>query len=395
MKVCIIGGCGHVGLPLALALVDKGHSVDILDIDEDAMKGIQAGKMPFIERNGDFYLKKALKSNRFRLFTDPSCLVDVEVVILITGTPVDEFFNPRYDLVFKVLEPCIPYFQKGQTLILRSTLYPGMSQRIHRFFETRGMDIHIAFCPERVAEGQAIKEIFNLPQIVSAFDNEGLETSARLFGSLTEYIIRLSPLEAELVKLFSNVYRYIHFAIPNQFYMIARKHDVDYEKLHHALTFHYPRTSHLPTPGLTAGPCLLKDTMQLSVFLENHFMLGQAALQINEGMPNFIVRLLNEKFDLSQLTVGLLGVAFKADTDDTRSSLVFKLRKLLALECNEVLVTDPHIQNPAFFEVDEVVRKSDILVLGVPHTDYKELDLRRKPILDIWQFFSKEDVQKI
>ncbi|HQK87416.1 MAG TPA: nucleotide sugar dehydrogenase, partial [Acidobacteriota bacterium] len=387
MKVAVIGGCGHVGLPLALALVTRGHHVDVLDIDAAAIARIQAGEMPFMEQDGAELLRQALDSGRFRCHLDPACLADAEAVILITGTPVDEYMNPRQTLVFKVLAPCLPHFRDGQTLILRSTLFPGMTERVARYLEKNRLNLHVAFCPERVAEGRAIREMCSLPQIIAALSPEGREVSARLFATLTPTLIHLEPLEAELTKLFSNVYRYIHFAIPNQFYMICREHGIDYEKIHHALTFEYPRAAHLPKPGLTAGPCLLKDTLQLAAFQNLQFPLGQAACHIHEGMPNFLIQILRRKMDLANLNAGLLGVAFKADSDDARSSLGGKLRKLLALECRAVRATDPYVKDPSLVDAAEVIRESDFLVLGTPHRCYRELDLQGKPVLDMWQFY--------
>ncbi len=395
MKVAVIGGCGHVGLPLALALVARGHHVDVLDIDAAAIARIQAGEMPFMEQDGAELLRQALDSGRFRCHLDPACLADAEAVILITGTPVDEYMNPRQTLVFKVLDPCLPHFRDGQTLILRSTLYPGMTERVARYLAGHRLNLHVAFCPERVAEGRAIREMCSLPQIIAALSTEGREVSARLFATLTPTLIHLEPLEAELTKLFSNVYRYIHFAIPNQFYMICREHGVDYEKVHHALTFEYPRAAHLPKPGLTAGPCLLKDTMQLAAFQNLQFPLGQAASHIHEGMPNFLIQILRRKLDLANLNAGLLGVAFKADSDDVRSSLGGKLRKLLALECRAVRATDPFVKDPSLVDAAEVIRESDFLVLGTPHRCYRELDLQGKPVLDMWQFYPAGTVNTI
>ncbi len=395
MQVAVIGGCGHVGLPLALALVSRGHHVDVLDIDAAAIARIQAGEMPFMEGDGAELLRQALDSGRFRCHLDPACLTGAEAVILITGTPVDEYMNPRHTLIFKVLDPCLPHFRDGQTLILRSTLYPGMTARVARFLEKNRLNLHVAFCPERVAEGRAIQEMLTLPQIISALSPEGREMSARLFATLTPTLIHLEPLGAELTKLFSNVYRYIHFAIPNQFYMICREHAVDYARIHHALTCEYPRAAHLPKPGLTAGPCLLKDTLQLAAFQNLQFPLGQAACHIHEGMPNFLIQTLRRKMDLAALNAGLLGVAFKADSDDVRSSLGGNLRKLLALECRAVRATDPFVKDPSLVDAAEVIRESDFLVLGTPHSCYRDLDLQGKPVLDMWQFYPAGTVNTI
>src|SRR5262249_19091414 len=156
----------------------------------------------------------------------------------------------------------------------RSTVYPGTSERVQQYFKRRSLDVEVAFCPERVAEGVALKEIRTLPQIVSAFSPRGLKAARALFEPVGAELIELKPLEAELTKLFNNVHRYISFAVANQFYMLASQYDLDFYRILHAMKHHYPRAAAMPAPGFAAGPCLFKDTMQMSAFNNNQFFLG-------------------------------------------------------------------------------------------------------------------------
>jgi UDP-N-acetyl-D-mannosaminuronic acid dehydrogenase len=214
--------------------------------------------------------------------------------------------------------------------------------------------------------------------------------ASELFGRIAKSIIRLSPLEAELTKIFANVWRYIQFATANQFFMIATDYGLDFYKIYEAMTRDYPRMAGLPKSGFAAGPCLFKDTMQLAAANNNNFALGHAAMLINEGLPNFVVRHLKQKFDLSEKRVGLLGMAFKADSDDPRESLSYKLRKVLEYEAAEVLCTDVHIKDPSFRPLDEVLDRSDILVVGAPHREYRTLAMPEgKPVVDIWNIYGK------
>ena len=120
------------------------------------------------------------------------------------------------------------------------------------------------------------------------------------------------------------------FAVANQFFMIADQAGVEYSNVLHAIREDYPRAEDLPGPGFAAGPCLFKDTMQLAAFTSDHFPMGQAAMQVNEGLPAYIVSALERRYGgLKGKTVGILGMAFKAESDDTRASLSYKLRKLL------------------------------------------------------------------
>jgi len=322
-RICIVGGAGHVGLPLALVLADEGFTVDILDTNAEALKTIKAGRMPFIESGAEDLLKRLLPTGRLTATSDASAVDTADIVICVIGTPVDEYLTPQAHTFYRVIGEISPHFQDGQTLILRSTVYPGLSQRVHDLFHDRGINVHVTFCPERIAQGHSIRELRIIPQIISGFDDEGLRVVRELFSRVTSEIIEVKPQEAELAKLFCNSYRYIQFAVANQFYLLSREAGLDFERVHHAATYKNGRVDSLPRAGLAAGPCLLKDTMQLAAFSNNNFMLGHAAMLINEGQPQFLVNMLKRRVNLRDKSVGLLGMTFKADCDDTRDSLSF------------------------------------------------------------------------
>jgi UDP-N-acetyl-D-mannosaminuronic acid dehydrogenase len=206
-----------------------------------------------------------------------------------------------------------------------------------------------------------------------------------LFSPLGVELIEMSPLEAELDKLFTNVYRYISFAVANQFYMVASEWNIDPYRILHAMKKDYPRAAHLPMPGFAAGPCLFKDTMQLSAFTSDHFPLGQAAMQVNEGLPAYIVSALERRYGgVAGKCVGILGMAFKADSDDPRASLSYKLRKLLRWNGAEVLATDPYVVDDRLVPLERVLAESEILVLGAPHRQYRGLQVGGKDVVDVW-----------
>jgi len=387
--ICVVGGCGHVGLPLAICFANAGKRVIIFDIDEDALATVSSGVMPFKEEGGEEHLKLAIKSGRLHLSNSPEAISKSDAVILIMGTPVDEHLNPSFTGIIRTIKKYLPYFTNGQLLVLRSTVYPGTSQKIERIIRKSGLVVDVAFCPERIAEGFAIKETHELPQIVAAFTQRGMRRARDLFQTFTDDIVELEPMEAELAKLFTNVWRYIQFAIANQFYSIANDHGLDYYRIHHAITHNYPRAKDLPRAGFAAGPCLFKDTMQLAAFSKNSFFLGHAAMLVNEGQPAYIVDCLRRRYPLHKMTVGILGMAFKGDSDDSRESLAYKLRKILEIECQEVLITDPYVKDERIRPLQEVIEKSDILIVGAPHTVYKELLIDDKPVVDIWNLFGR------
>jgi UDP-N-acetyl-D-mannosaminuronic acid dehydrogenase len=297
--------------------------------------------------------------------------------------------------VHRIMDGVICQMKDDSLLILRSTVYPGMTKLIHNRIRALGRNILLAFCPERIAEGRAMEELPTLPQIISAFEPRAVERSRELFLSLTPSVIELQPIEAELAKLFSNSWRYLNFAISNQFYILAQSYDLDFHRIHEAVTRDYPRMKSFARPGFAAGPCLLKDTLHLGAFAKNNFFLGHAAMLINEGLPNFIVEQLRRSGH-STKRVAILGMAFKADSDDFRESLSYKLRNLLKLEASEVLCTDPYVQDPTLVPLDQAISNAEVVILGAPHTVYRDLEIPpEKFVIDIWNFWKPAKNQKL
>jgi len=391
--VGVIGGCGRVGLPLALMLADKGQRVVINDINARAVDELRRGKMPFSEEHADAMLKRVLAAGRLEVTTDPAPLAACRHLILIIGTPVDEFLNPDFAAIPRALEGCRAALRDGQVLTLRSTVFPGTSAKVRRWLEQQGLRISVTFCPERVAQGRSIEEFAELPQIVGAFDPEGLAAARALFGLMTRDIVEMEPMEAEFAKLLTNAWRYIQFAVANQFYEMARSHGLDYHRIAEGTRFKYPRLASMPGPGFAAGPCLHKDTMQLAAFSQNQFFLGHAAMLVNEGLPDYLVQDAKRTTTLGDKTVGILGMAFKAGSDDIRSSLSYKLRKILRAEARRVLCTDPYVRDPDLVPLAQVLEEADVVFVGAPHAAYRRLALPRRTVLvDVWRAVVREDL---
>ena len=382
--VVVVGGGGHVGLPLAIAFADRGARVAIYDVSQAAVDAVNAGRLPFDEPGALPLLERATASGQLVASADPAVVGTAEHVVVVIGTPVDEHLNPNQSAIPRALGGCAPYLRDGQLLVLRSTVFPGVTALVEKMIAGLGAEIEVAFCPERIAEGKAMTELFSLPQIVSARSARGLERAAKLFSLLTGSIVELSPEEAELAKLFTNVWRYIKFAAANQFYMMANDRGLDFERIRKGLSQDYPRAADMPGAGFAAGPCLFKDTMQLAAFNNNNFALGHTAMTVNEGLPLYLVSRLEQRFDLPGLTVGILGMAFKGESDDIRSSLSYKLKRVLEFKADAVLCTDPYVTtDPRLLPLEEVVERSDLLVIATPHPQYRDL-VTSKPVADIW-----------
>jgi UDP-N-acetyl-D-mannosaminuronic acid dehydrogenase len=387
--VCIVGGCGHVGLPLAITMASQELKVCVHDINDHAIALVRSGQMPFLEAGAETKLREVI-GRSLEVANDPTLVTRSRVVVIITGTPVDEHLNPTYHVMRRTIGELLPLLVDGQCLILRSTVYPGMTDKVRELVSTTGRSIHVAFCPERVAEGKAMEELTSLPQIIAGCDNQAISMAENVFAQVAASTIYLSPLEAELTKIFANVWRYIQFAIANQFFMIATDYGLDFYRIYDALTRDYPRMAGLPKSGFAAGPCLFKDTMQLGAATNNNFALGHAAMLINEGLPNFLVRYVKDRYVLNNMCIGILGMAFKADSDDARESLSYKLRKILQYEAAEVLCTDVYIKDPDFRTLDQVIEKAELLFIGAPHREYQQLKLpSSKLVIDIWNMFGR------
>ncbi len=384
MNVAVVGGCGHVGLPLALALADSGLKVVSYDISQSAVDTVNGGQMPFMEDGAGEVLARVLSSGDFRATTDPRSVSRAEYVVVVVGTPVDEHLNPKPEAVVQAVKDLSPYLRSEQLLVLRSTVFPGVTAAVEKALAGAGLEVHVAFCPERIAEGFAMKELFELPQIVGVRDDDVFASASRLFGALGVKVHRTTPEEAELAKLFTNSWRYIKFAAANQFWMMANDAGLDFTVIREAIRADYPRAADLPGPGFAAGPCLFKDTMQLGAYSNNAFVLGHSAMLVNEGQPLYIADRLSQQFDLDSSTVGILGMAFKGESDDTRSSLSYKLKRILRFRAQEVLCTDPFVStDPDLLPRDEVIDRADILIIAAPHVEYRRLETD-KPVIDIW-----------
>ena len=389
----VVGGAGHVGIPLVLAFAEAGYRVNVHDVNRDALATLQSGRLPFIEYGGEELLLRAVKQNRLLFTSLPADIFQTGPVIITIGTPIDEFLNPVRKVVQDCIDALLPCLADGQLLVLRSTVFPGTTDWLDAYLLRRNRHLKVAFCPERMVQGQGIKELKETPQIISGTTAAAEEEAARLFSAIAPELIIVKPREAEFAKLFSNAYRYIEFATSNQFYLIAKSAGLDYRKVYDAMKRNYPRARGIPSPGLAAGPCLMKDTMQLAAFAQNQFSLGNAAMLVNEGLVLHVCDDLRRRYDLSRMTVGLLGMAFKADIDDTRASLSYKFKKALASLAEAVLTTDPFVTTDAdLLGLEEVISRSDLLVLCAPHSAYRDLDFASKPVVDVWGFLTKANV---
>jgi UDP-N-acetyl-D-mannosaminuronic acid dehydrogenase len=367
--VVVVGGCGHVGLPLAIALASRGLAVTSYDTSEPAVAAVRVGRLPFAEPGAAAALGPALAAGTLTVTSDPSAVATGEhVIVVIPEAGLDDL---------------APFLRAGQLLVLRGTVPPGGTARAEKLCADLGVDVDIAYCPERIAEGHAMTELFELPQLVGSRTQRGLDRAARLFRLLTPTVLSLSPEEAELAKLFANAWRYVSFAVANQLYAIANDNGLDYERIRRCVIAGYERGASLPKAGFAAGPCLPKDTAALTG-AHPGFSVGRAALAANEGLADYLVARLEQRYDVAEMCVGILGMAFKAGSDDTRGSLSYRLKTLLARRARSVLCTDSLVRDdPDLLPLPDVVERADLLVIATPQPEYQSLRTA-KPVADVW-----------
>ena len=382
-NISIIGGAGHVGFPLGLAFAEKNFKVDLVDIDLKNIELIKSGKPPFMEIGAERLLKKNLKRNKIFTKKKLDDLINSKYIIVCIGTPVGKNLKPKLTDFIHFFKKLKKFIHRDHVIIIRSSIYPGIIDKLEKLLGPKNKNI--IYCPERIVQGQALIELKKLPQIIASNKRKNLIHAKYLFSKIASKIIITSVIEAELIKLFSNSNRYINFSIANQFFLMCQSMNLDFSRVRGIMQDGYERNLNLPKAGFTAGPCLLKDTMQLSSFFKKKFNLGHAAMQINESIPQFIINELNKMKNIKKKIIGVLGLAFKPENDDIRDSLSIKLLKLLKKNKFKTLQSDEYFQDKNNVSKEYLLKKSHVIVIGAPHKSYNKISYPKKTrLINVW-----------
>lgn len=387
-KVGIIGGAGHVGLPLSLTLSLKGFNVLIIDDNYSAINKIKKCHPPFLETNLKENLKKVISKKKYLLnFSSKiSSIFDCEQIIICIGTPISKDLKPQNQTILKLFSNMKKYLNKGQNIIIRSSISPGT----YKIIENKLRGYCISYCPERVAQGYSFLELPNIPQIISSRKRIGLLKSKKIFSNISKKIIYCSPEEAELAKLFSNAFRYIYFSISNEFYKISRKLNLEFSKIKKIMQDDYPRNKNIPRPGFVGGPCLMKDTMQLNSIKKTKNSLLYQSYLINENMPLFIFKDLIKKYKFEKKSkILFLGLTFKPNNDDLRGSLTFELYKKFKKNFMNTSYFDPYLKRETKLNINLLIQKNDYVILGTAHTFFSSYVKSNKKIINLFDNFTK------
>jgi UDP-N-acetyl-D-mannosaminuronic acid dehydrogenase len=403
-------GIGRVGLPLALIFARSGIKVLGFDHEKSYIASLKKGAVPFHEEG----MAKLIQHPNFEpcLITNVSKLKACNLFIFCVGTPLTSTYHVDYSQLFSALSSVVKSPLKGKFVILRSTVPPlTLTERVIPFLEEKtglkaGVDFGAASCPERVLEGRAIEEIVNLPEIIGGINKECTEIATALFKKINpkKIITKTTSVSAELAKLYANMYRYVNFALANEFALLAEQFRQDATEIIHAANNGYPRGG-IPKPGLVGGPCLVKD---------GYFLLSNTAFpdfvmlasRLNEFIPQHVVNRLRIKLMekgrfLHASKVGLLGLAFKGGSDDERDSPSLKILELLRSENVVVTSHDPYIKGTA--SLKKAVYEADAIIIATNHPEFtgiekKIFDLRGKKgdciVLDCWSMLDTQTMDK-
>jgi len=400
MKVAVIGAGGHVGFPFSCVVADAGHTVYGIDVNQEVVDNLNFGHVPYVEEGAEEILARNIAQERLIFSTDFDFIKDVDVVAIMIGTPVDGEGNARLDDLFNFVDnTLISKMKRGQLIVLRSTVAPGTLEVLRKHIQKNhgwieGIDYFLVFCPERVVQGKSITETSKLPQIVGAFNDISYKVAKDFFKTfINNQLFQLTPKEAELGKLMTNMYRYVTFAFANEMWMIGEKHGVDIDKVIDACNYDYPRMD-VPHPGPNVGgPCLFKDGR----FLLSDIPFGdliQTSFLINEGMPDYVfnrIKEINPNVD----KILILGATFKKDCDDSRNSLSYKMRKVCKKHGVESDMWDPFIKADTWMIPQEV----DAVIVMTPHTGTEKswpLKQFRKDciVADLWKMYPESKLSK-
>ena len=397
-------GLGRVGLPLTSVLANSGFKVIGIDVNQSRLDSIKKGICPFYDPPLQENLKKSIASGNVSLVKNISESNLPDIIFFTVGTPNSGEGTVDYTQLYGALEEISNLDLKDRMIILRSTLPPKTTEDIViPYLEDKsslkcGVDFGIAVCPERILEGKAVKELFELPEIIGAIDQKSTEIAKEIFLAINpnKEILITSITGAELAKLFTNIYRYITFALANEFAVWSEMYGVDASEIIKIANHNYERCN-IPVPGFAGGPCLSKD----GAFLDQNTTftsIVSTAWKLNESIPQHIINSIKKtEGNLFNKKIAVLGLAFKSGSDDLRNSPSVKLTEILKSTGANVLIHDPYVKSTKSLE--EVLEKPEIIIIATNHKEFREIkdkinNSNARIIYDVWSMFKEEDFPK-
>jgi UDP-N-acetyl-D-mannosaminuronic acid dehydrogenase len=373
-RIISVIGLGRVGLPLALSFADRGATVLGIDHDAAMLDSIRAGRMPFVEAGTQELLERVHASGRLELSERAADAARADDIVITIGTPSFSHVESDLSQVRAAVDDLLPLLRPGHALILRSTIAPGTTDFVAGYIEKRrdlrvGEDVFVAHAPERIAAGRFLEEITTLPCIVGGVGDASTDRAAETFSLFGAPIVKTTPVQAELAKIWTNILRYATFALPNLLMMDCERYGANVFDVIELINRDYPRGG-IAMPGMTAGTCLRKD-FAFSEERSNAPGMLLAVSRVNEAVPLFLVEGIKRRCaTLSSKKVAVLGLTFKRNTDDERDSLSPKLIRLLERELADVAVCDPHAPSPTQ-PLKDAVQDADVVIVATNHSEFE------------------------
>lgn len=378
-EVSVVGGAGHIGLPLSLFISSFGHDVTIIDTNKKVLEGLRGGNLPFYEEGLDKYLKIAQKNN-LKLSNNNRDLSKSDFVIITLGSSSEV---KDIDLFKKVMNDVIKNIKEKSNIILRSTIDIDSIEEIKSNPEFIEKNINLAYCPERIAEGMSLIELPQIPQIIGINDENKFLIFQNFFNTLNIESIKTTYQNAVFIKLFTNTYRFSEFSIVNEFFNIAQKNSIDFDEIIKIAKKDYPRLKNMPSKGFVGGPCLIKDSKTFSENYGKDSILLSAIQNINTDFFKSILDTCNKLFD--EKIVIQLGITFKPNSDDLRSSLSYEFNNYLRENGFKVYVVDEYVNqedtNVEVFKYEDVKDKTSNILISTYHDYFKNLDFNNKKVV--------------
>jgi UDP-N-acetyl-D-mannosaminuronic acid dehydrogenase len=365
-----IVGLGRVGLPLALCFSDHGLRVLGIDNDQELLATLRERRMPFRENGA----QELLERSELALSDRIADAAQATHIVITLGTPSFSHIEIDMGQIRQALDELTGELRAGQSLILRSTVAPGTTDYVAAYLRRHtelevGSEIYVAHAPERIAAGRFVEEIHSLPCIVGGVGEASGAVVGALFSVFGAPIVQTTAVQAELAKIWTNILRYTNFALPNLLMMDCEQYGANVFDVIELINRDYPRGG-IAKPGFTAGTCLRKD---FAFSEERSYAPGMllAVSRVNESVPLFLIRGLIRRIGaLEGRRIGVLGLAFKADTDDQRDSLTHKLVRLLERELAQVAVHDPLLP-AATVGFEMAVQDADAVIVATNHTVFR------------------------
>ena len=394
-------GLGRVGLPLASVLANSGFKISGIDANQSRLESIKKGVCPFYDPPLQENLEKAISSGNVSVVKNISESNLPDIIFFTVGTPSSGEGTVDYSQLYGALEEISNINIKDKMIILRSTMPPKTTEDIIiPYLEDKsslkcGIDFGLAVCPERILEGKAVKELFELPEIIGGINKISTEIAKEIFLAINpnKEILITTLTGAELAKLFTNIYRYTTFALANEFAVWSEMYGVDGSEIIKLANHNYDRCN-IPMPGFAGGPCLSKD----GTFLDQNTTftsIVSTAWKLNESIPQHIINNIKKiGGNLFNKKITVLGLSFKSGSDDLRNSPSVKLTEILKSTGANILIHDPYVKSTS--SLDESLKESDIVIIATNHKEFKDIkdkinNSNAKIIYDVWSMYQEND----